>query len=371
MVSAGGKWMAISGAIFLLGLVISWYYILPVRREVSVDSHREQLGHSNSTTKSGGPPVIEAEHGPDAAPDGMVWIRGGEFSMGSDEEMFSDARPVHRVAVKGFWMDRTEVTNAQFEAFVRATGYVTVAERKPRAEDFPGVPVEKLVAGSVVFTPPSQAVSLDDHSQWWAYVPGANWRHPEGPGSDLKGLEDHPVVHVAYEDAAAFAKWAGKRLPTEAEFEWAARGGLDRMRFTWGDEFGADGKFRANTFQGNFPDRNTGEDGFLASAPVGSFEANAFGLFDMAGNVWEWCSDWYRPDYYQMLAAEGPLARDPKGPADSFDPMEPGVAKRVTKGGSFLCTDQYCARYMPGGRSKEAPDTGTNHLGFRLVRDAR
>jgi formylglycine-generating enzyme required for sulfatase activity len=289
--------------------------------------------------------------------------------MGSDEEMFTDARPVHRVALDGFWMDKTEVTNAQFAKFVDATGYVTVAERKPRQEDFPGVPPEKLVAGSIVFTPPKEAVPLDDYMQWWAYVEGANWRHPEGPQTDLKGRENHPVVHVSYEDALAYAKWAGKRLPTEAEFEWAARGGLDRKKYAWGDEFKPDGKFRANSFQGNFPNRNTAEDGFAASAPVGSFEPNAFGLFDVAGNVWEWCSDWYRADYYQTLSAQGALAKNPAGPRDSSDPNEPGVAKRVTKGGSFLCTDQYCSRYMPGGRGKESPDSGTNHLGFRLVRD--
>lgn len=338
------------------------------------DDHK---GHGNQTAsgpnapKAGAPPVIDQNPAPDPAPEGMVWIPAGEFSMGTEEAGFPDTRPIHRVAVSGIWMDKTEVTNAQFEAFVKATGYVTIAERKPNPADFPGVPPEKLVAGSIVFTPPSKAVPLNNYMQWWAYVADANWRHPEGPQSDLKGRENHPVVHVAYDDAAAYSKWAGKRLPTEAEFEWAARGGLDRMKFVWGDEFKPDGKFRANSFQGNFPNNNTGEDGYLASAPVGSFEPNAFGLVDMAGNVWEWCSDWYRPDYYQTLAAQNPLARDPAGPADSSDPVEPGVPKRVTKGGSFLCTDQYCARYMPGGRGKEAPDTGTNHLGFRLVRDAK
>jgi sulfatase modifying factor 1 len=267
-------------------------------------------------------------------------------------------------------MDKTEITNEKFAKFVEATKFVTVAERTPRAEDLPGVPAEKLVAGSIVFSPPNAPVPLNDYMQWWSYVNGANWRHPDGPQSDLKGRGNHPVVHISYDDAVAYAKWAGKRLPTEAEFEWAARGGLDRKKFVWGDELKPAGKFRANTFQGNFPNKNTGEDGFLATAPVGTFEPNAFGLFDVAGNVWEWCSDWYRADYYEALAKQGSIARDPQGPADSLDPREPGTAKRVTKGGSFLCTDQYCARYMPGGRGKEAPDTGTNHIGFRLVRNA-
>jgi formylglycine-generating enzyme required for sulfatase activity len=249
--------------------------------------------------------------------------------------------------------------------------YVTIAERQPDARDFPGAPPENLVAGSVVFTPPPAPVPLEDHFGWWSYVKGANWRHPEGPNSDLKGREKHPVVHVAYDDALAYARWAGKRLPTEAEWEFAARGGLDRKPFVWGDEFKPGGKFQANTFQGHFPDHNTAEDGFAGTSPVGWFPANGFGLFDMAGNVWEWTSDWYRADYYQSLAATKQVARNPQGPSDSLDPSEPGTKKRVQKGGSFLCTDQYCARYMPGGRGKGDPDTGTNHLGFRCARSAR
>jgi len=282
-----------------------------------------------------------------------------------------DARPFHRVAIDGFWMDQTEVTNEEFARFVKATGYVTVAERTPDAKDFPGVPPENLVAGSVVFTPPNQEVPLDNHFAWWRYVPGANWRHPEGPESNLKGKEKNPVVHIAFQDASAYAKWAGKRLPTEAEFEFSARGGLDRKRFAWGDEFKPGGKFQANSFQGHFPETNTGEDGFLGTAPAASFPANAFGLFDMAGNVWEWTADWYRADYYKTLAATHQVTRNPQGPADSFDPSEPRVAKRVHKGGSFLCTDEYCARYMPGGRGKGEPSTGTNHLGFRCVRSPK
>lgn len=316
-------------------------------------------------------PVIGTVKAPTAAPEGMVWIPGGEFSMGSEDPEMGDARPFHRVAIDGFWMDQTEVTNEEFARFVKATGYVTVAERPPDARDFPGAPPENLVAGSVVFTPPNKKVPLDNHFAWWRYVQGANWRHPDGPESYLKGKEKHPVVHIAFEDASAYALWTGKRLPTEAEFEFAARGGLDRKRFAWGDEFKPGGKFQANSFQGHFPETNTGEDGFLGSAPVASFPANAFGLFDMAGNVWEWTGDWYRADYYKTLAATQQIARNPQGPADSFDPSESRVAKRVHRGGSFLCTDEYCARYTPGGRGKGEPSTGTNHLGFRCVRSPK
>ena len=378
------KWLGILGAVLVLGVGAwaGWAYLFPSEPSASGEQHdpahcdisrsdlkKAAIQQGETEAKSGEPPVIDQSAPPGAAPEGMVWIPAGEFSMGTDEAGFPDTQPVHRVALKGIWMDKTEVTNAQFTKFVQATGYVTVAEKRPDPADYPGVPPEKLVAGSIVFTPPKEAVPLNNYMQWWAYVAGANWRHPEGLQSDIKGREQHPVVHIAYDDALAYAKWAGKRLPTEAEFEWAARGGLDRKKYAWGDDFKPDGKFRANSFQGNFPNKNTGEDGFMASAPVGSFEANAFGLFDVAGNVWEWCSDWYRDDYYKTLAEQGPLAKDPKGPATSNDPAEPGMPKRVTKGGSFLCTDQYCARYMPGGRGKEAPDTGTNHLGFRLVRD--
>lgn len=299
---------------------------------------------------------------------GMVRIPSGEFWMGSDRPDMDDATPVHRVYVDGFWMDRTLVTNDQFAAFVAATGYVTVAERQPDPRAFPGAKPEDLAPGSVVFTPPSHAVELDDALVWWRYVKGANWRHPEGPASDIEGRGNHPVVQVAWEDAAAYAKWAGKRLPTEAEFEYAARGGLDRQPYVWGQEFKPGGKFQANTFQGHFPDTNTAEDGFVGTSPVGSFPPNGYGLSDMAGNVWEWCADWYRADYYRQTAQEGEVVRNPQGPPDSFDPDEPGVAKRVQKGGSFLCTDQYCSRYMPGSRGQGEPSTGTNHAGFRCVR---
>ena len=290
--------------------------------------------------------------------------------MGSDEPKFTDARPWHRVNLSGYWIDKNLVTNAQFARFVAATHYLTVAERKPKTEDFPNAPPEVLVPGSVVFTPPSHAIPLDNGMQWWAYVPGANWRHPQGPSSTIKDLENYPVVHIAYEDAEAYAKWAGKRLPTEAEFEYAERGGLDRAPYAWGKEFTPGGKYMANTFQGHFPEKNTGEDGHVGTSPVGSYKANGYGLYDMSGNVWEWTSDWYRPDYYQMLAANGSVAANPKGPEDSIDPSEPGVPKKVHRGGSFLCSDQYCSRYMPGGRGKGEPATSTNHLGFRLVKDS-
>jgi formylglycine-generating enzyme len=317
----------------------------------------------------------DAAHG--AAPEGMVWIPGGEFSMGARDpvdahdvvgmQATTDSRPVHRVAVDGFWMDATEVTNEQFARFVKATRYITVAERKPRQEDFPTVPPEELTAGSVVFSPPDHAVELNNHFQWWAYVDGADWRHPAGPGSSIKGRERYPVVHVAYEDADAYAKWAGKRLPTEAEWEFAARGGLSGKIYPWGDDFQVDGKWMANSHQGHFPDHDSGADTFVGIAPVAKFPPNRYGLYDVGGNVWEWVSDWYRPDYYAQLAAAYAIARDPRGPDASFDPDEPGVPKRVHRGGSFLCTDQYCSRYMVGTRGKGEPSTGTNHLGFRCV----
>ena len=264
----------------------------------------------------------------------------------------TDSRPIHRVYVDGFWMDTTEVTNEQFAKFVEATGYVTIAERTPRAEDFPGAPPENLVAGAVVFSPPDHPVPLNDHFQWWSYVKRANWRHPEGPESSLAGREQYPVVQVAYDDAVAFAKWAGKRLPTEAEWEFAARGGLSGKLYPWGDEFTPGGHWMANTFQGHFPDSDTGEDGYAGIGPVAQFAPNGYGLYDVAGNVWEWTSDWYRPDYYAQLASAGGVARNPRGPDTPFDPSEPTEKKRVHRGGSFLCTDQYCSRYMVGTRGQ-------------------
>ena len=306
--------------------------------------------------------------GNEAAPPGMVWIPGGTFAMGCEGCDMPDALPVHRVSVDGFWMDRTPVTNAEFERFVAATGYVTVAERALDPRDFPGVPADKLVPGSAVFHATSQAVPLDNPLRWWHYVPGANWRHPGGPDSGIHDRADHPVVHIAYEDALAYARWVGKRLPTEAEFEFAARGGLDRKKYSWGDELTPSGKAMANTWQGQFPAKDHGEDGHVNTSPVTAFPPNGFGLYDMGGNVWQWCADWYRPDYYSVLATTGSAAHNPSGPTDSFDPQEPGSAKRVVRGGSYLCTDQYCARYLVGSRGKAEVSSPTSNLGFRLVR---
>jgi len=330
--------------------------------------------HTAPTASDKQPPAPAAN-----GPQGMVWIRGGEFSMGAavnghgSGEMAmpsNDAEPIHRVRVDGFWMDKTAVTNEEFEKFVRATGYVTIAERTPTKEEFPTAPPENLVAGSVVFAPTEHEVPLNNHFQWWTYVKGANWRHPQGPESDIRGKEKYPVVQVAYPDAEAYAKWAGKRLPTEAEFEFAARGGLAGKTYTWGDEFRPKGKWMANTWQGKFPVKDAGEDGYAGVAPVAKFPANGYGLYDMAGNVWQWCSDWYRPDYYAQLAKAGSLTINPKGPDTPFDPSEPDEKKRVHRGGSFLCNDQYCSRYIVGTRGKGEVNTGTNHLGFRCVKDA-
>jgi formylglycine-generating enzyme len=315
-------------------------------------------------------PPINQTPAPGPSPVGMVWIPGGEFWMGCADCGMPDALPVHLVSVSGFWMDAAPVTNAEFGAFVRATKYVTVAERRPDPKDFPGVPPDKLVPGSVVFTPPAHPVSLEDFSKWWSYVPGADWRHPEGPSSNLDGLERHPVVHVAWEDAAAYATWAKKRLPTEAEFEFAARGGLDRNIYPWGNELKPQGRVPANIWEGHFPDANSRADGYFKTSPVTAFPANRYGLYDVGGNVWQWCADWYRPDSYRASTDPQAPARDPQGPETSFDPDEPSAAKRVTRGGSFLCSGEYCSRYLVGSRGKSEVSSGSSNLGFRLVRSA-
>lgn len=302
--------------------------------------------------------VVEPSAG--SATEGMAWIPGGWFTMG--DETFPDASPRRRVMVGGFWIDVHEVTNEQFDRFVSATGYVTTAERPIDPSQFPDVPEENLQPGSIVFTPPDGPVSLDNHLVWWRWVKGADWRHPEGPRSSIEGRSKHPVVHVAWEDATAYAEWSGKRLPTEAEWERAARGGSDDREFTWGNEKPGSPQWQANIWQGTFPTENTRADGYMGTAPVGSFKANSYGLRDMAGNVWEWCSDWYRPDSYAT-----DTVRNPTGPQRSFDPAEPGIAKRVQRGGSFLCSDVYCRRYRPGGRGKGDVESGTNHIGFRCA----
>jgi formylglycine-generating enzyme required for sulfatase activity len=315
-------------------------------------------------------PRINDSNPPGPAATGMVWVPGGTFWMGCENCNMPDALPPHLVSITGFWIDRTPVTNAEFEKFVAATGYVTIAERPLKPSDFPGVPADKLVPGSAVFEPTGTPVALDNPLRWWRYTPGANWKHPQGPKSSLAGKADHPVVHVAFEDVMAYARWVGKRLPTEAEFEFAARGGLDRARYSWGNEMRHGGKPASNTWQGTFPARDAGEDGFTGTSPVTAFPVNGFGLYDMGGNVWQWCADWYRPDYYATFPS-GSVAADPRGPASSFDPDEPGAAKRVIRGGSYLCTDDYCARYLVGSRGKAEVSSGSSNLGFRLVRDAK
>ncbi len=286
-------------------------------------------------------------------PDGMVRIPGGTFAMGSREGP-QDEQPRHSVTLKGFWMDAHEVTNAQFAEFVTATGFQTEAERAPKALDFPGVPSSKLVPGGLVFTT----------GKGWDYVPGANWRHPEGPASSIEKRMNHPVVQVSWDDARAYAKWAGKSLPTEAQFEYAARGGLKDALYAWGNDQPTAHDPKANIWQGQFPVKNDNDDGYARTAPVGSFRPNGYGLYDMAGNVWEWCLDWYRPDAYG-----GASTLDPTGPSESKDPDEPGVAKRVVRGGSYLCADCYCRGYRVSARMKTSPDTGLCHTGFRCVKN--
>lgn len=298
----------------------------------------------------------------------QIRIPGGEFLMGSDNH-YPDEGPARRVNVDSFLIDSTTVTNAEYTTFVQETGYVTLAEIPPKAQDYPGAKPEDLVAGSLVFTMTDHPVRLDDYHQWWAWSHGADWRHPTGHGSDLVGLETHPVVHVAYEDASAYAKWAGKELPTEAEWELAARGGLDGAEFTWGEGDPQETSSpKANTWQGRFPFENTEVDGWTRTSPVGSYEPNGFGLYDMAGNVWEWTSDWYQirssRTEHSCCAPDGPPTE-----ADSYDPAQPQfpIPRKVIKGGSHLCTIQYCFRYRPAARQPQMVDTSTSHIGFRLV----
>jgi sulfatase modifying factor 1 len=305
----------------------------------------------------------------------MVWIKAGTFMMGADNKQASaDEYPKHKVTVNCFWIDVTEVTNAQFAKFVLSTNYVTTAERKPDWNELkkqvpPGTPKPDeslLVPASLVFSAPTHAVELNDYSQWWVWKKGADWKHPRGAGSNLKGKENYPVVQISYYDAIAYCKWAGKRLPTEAEWEWAARGGLQNNIYPWGNEPIEQGEPKANTWQGHFPDKNTVWDKFYGLAPTASFAPNGYGLYDMAGNVWEWCADYYNNTYYQTINRPAGVS-NPKGPATSYDPNEPYAKKRVIRGGSFLCNDSYCSGYRVARRMKSTEDSGMEHLGFRCV----
>ena len=311
----------------------------------------------------------EASPHPEAPFPRMKWVPGGNFRMGSDRH-YPEEAPAHLVAVDGFWMDQYAVTNAEFQQFVAATGHVTLAEQPPDPADYPGALPELLVPASVVFRKPPQRVDLRNHFNWWDYVPGACWRHPRGPDSSIEELPDHPVVHIAYRDAEAYARWAGKELPTEAEWEFAARGGRDGAEFVWGDEFTPDGKMMANTWQGEFPIDNQLADGFEWTAPVGSFPANDYGLFEMAGNVWEWTADWYEDRHRTTPGCCGAV-RNPNGGIKerSYDKCSPDILipRKVMKGGSFLCAPNYCRRYRPAARMPQPVDTSTCHLGFRCI----
>ena len=305
----------------------------------------------------------------------MVWIPGGTFRMGSDSH-YPEERPVHRVSVDGFWIDRAPVTNERFAKFVEETGHVTFAEIPPRAEDYPGALPDQLFAGSLVFVKPDKPVDIKDFRNWWHWMRGADWRHPRGPHSTLDGLAHHPVVHVAFADAEAYARWAGKALPTEAEWEFAARGGLDGAAYAWGDEFLPNDRHMANTWQGEFPWQSTPRDGYEGTSPVGAFPANGYGLHDMIGNVWEWTTDWYQPKHPGEAVKACCIPRNPRGPRaeDSYDPCEPllRIPRKVLKGGSHLCAPNYCRRYRPAARFPEPVDTSTCHVGFRcIVRPAR
>jgi formylglycine-generating enzyme required for sulfatase activity len=304
---------------------------------------------------------------------GMVAIPGGVFRMGSDHH-YPEEAPSHRVAVDPFWMDETPVTNAQFRAFVQATGHVTFAEIAPDPKDYPGALPHMLRAGSLVFSPPNRAVDLRDWSQWWKYQFGANWRRPYGAGSRIEGMDDHPVVHVAYRDAESYAAWVGKRLPTEAEWEFAARGGLDGAEFAWGEEFTPDGRHMANTWQGEFPLENLKTDGYARTSPVRTFAPNGYGLHDMIGNVWEWTSDFWSSRHQADAPKACCVPQNPRGGPreESFDSCQPliRIPRKVLKGGSHLCAPNYCCRYRPAARHAEPVDTSTSHVGFRCVATA-
>jgi formylglycine-generating enzyme required for sulfatase activity len=321
------------------------------------------------------PPIMSAVQDTSASAsrtvDDMVWIPAGTFRMGSDDH-YPEEAPVHPVHVDGFWIDRTPVTNREFRRFVEATGYVTFAEKAPLAKDYPGARPEMLKAGSLVFTPPGHPVDLMRFENWWRFTFGADWRHPYGRGSSIMGMGDHPVVHVAWCDVEAYAAWAGRSLPTEAEWEFAARGGLDGTAYAWGDEFTPEGQHLANTWQGNFPNENLKGDGFERTSPVTTFPPNGYGLYDMIGNVWEWTSDWYSAKHEVNAAHPCCAPHNPRGAREegSYDPCQPHIRipRRVLKGGSHLCAPNYCQRYRPAARHAQPVDTSTSHVGFRCVR---
>jgi formylglycine-generating enzyme len=300
----------------------------------------------------------------------MVWIAGGTFRMGSDRH-YPEEAPAHHVRVDGFWIDRTPVTNRQFREFIKATGYVTQAEIPPDPNDYPGALPRMLRAGSLVFSPPRHPVDLRDWSQWWQFKFGADWRRPYGPRSSISGLQDHPVVHIAYRDAEAYAKWAGKELPTEAEWEFAARGGLDGAEFAWGDEFVPGGRQMANTWQGGFPHENSRLDGYERTSPVTAFPANGYGLHDMIGNVWEWTTDWFAAQHEADASRACCIPVNPRGGREqqSYDPCQPQIRipRKVIKGGSHLCAPNYCRRYRPAARHAHPVDTSMSHVGLRCV----
>jgi formylglycine-generating enzyme required for sulfatase activity len=300
----------------------------------------------------------------------MVWVPGGTFAMGSNKH-YPEERPAHPVTVDGFWMDRFPVTNERFSAFVESTRHVTFAEIPPRAEDYPGAASDKLFAGSLVFVKPATRVDTRNLTHWWHWVRAADWRHPTGPESGLDGLEQHPVVHVTFDDAEAFANWAGKSLPTEAEWECAARAGLDGAPYAWGDEFLPGDRYLANTWQGEFPWQNTMLDGYERTSPVGAFPPSAYGLFDMIGNVWEWTVDWYRPSHPAQETKTCCVPLNPRRELaeDNYDPCQPAIRipRRVLKGGSHLCSPNYCRRYRPAARFPQPIDTSACHVGFRCI----
>ena len=335
-----------------------------------------------STPAKAAPQIVQGDGV--KGPGGMMWVPGGEFLMGSDHQLAqANERPAHRVKVGGFWMDRHHVTNAEFRKFVDATGYVTTAEKKPDWETLkvqvqPGTPKpddSALVPGAMVFVGTESPVPLNDYSQWWRYVPGANWKHPQGPGSNLDGKDGHPVVQVSYEDVLAYAKWVGKRLPTEAEWEFAARGGLEQATYAWGDDLMPQGKAMANIWEGKperFPVVSPKAGGATGTSQVETFPPNGYGLYDMTGNAWQWVADWYRADYFKLQAGFK-LVENPEGPGNSYDPSDRGVPqnapKRVTRGGSFLCNVDYCLSYRPSARRGTDPYNPMSHIGFRLVMD--